>query len=265
MKLRQFNPLSRNKARSELEKAKAAQRQGRWAEAYQAYASALRKDARRFSILVQMGHMSKELGDFEKAEALYSEALLLKNDDWDLHVQIGHLFNRAGSAGKAKEWYARANALQPTPEILELLQSIQGSGDVGATADLRRVTLEQMDSRRFSAALPNALALYQAHGLRDFDVIVGHAYRELGRYTDARVMYEAYFDRCATAKSRLINDAFFRLKTVLEILEENQAVLQLFARLKQHYDEIGSFSEFGADQSAMLKDSVGKCYGILRL
>ena len=51
----------------------------------------------------------------------------------------------------------------------------------------------------------------------------------------------------------------------LEILEENQAVLQLFARLKQHYDEIGSFSEFGADQSAMLKDSVGKCYGILRL
>lgn len=264
MKLERLNPLIRNKVKSLLEKGKAAQRDGRWAEAYQAYASVLGNDTRRFSILVQMGHMSKELGDYERAEAHYSEALGLRPEDWDLHVQIGHLFNRSGSADKAREWYAKANALQPTPEILELLQTIQGGGKAVGTNDLRRITLSQMDSKDFSAALPNALALYQEHGRRDFDVIVGHAYRELGRYIEAREMYQAYFERCATTKSKYLTDAFWQLINVLEILEERDEVLKLFVRLKQIHDRDGTFSDFGADQSAVLKSYVEKSYGIFR-
>ncbi|MBD8665909.1 hypothetical protein IFT59_21940 [Rhizobium sp. CFBP 8752] len=262
MKLVQFNPIRRRKRKIHLDKAKIAQRYGRWTEAYSAYTMVLRDDPNRFGILVQMGHMSKEMGDFEKAEGHYYEALNLMPLDWDLHIQIGHLFNRSGELEKARKWYAIANNMQPTAELNELLLTIDAGQNGENTRNLRTVALEQMDSRRFKAALPNVLALYKDHGLRDFDVIVGHVYRETGRYAEARVFYEAYFERCVTSNSRNLGDSVWQLMNILEILDERQAILDLFARLKRHYGAIGSYFDFGAEQTELLKSHVGKMYGV---
>ena len=61
MKFEYLNLVGRGKTKSFLDKAKSAQRSGRWAEAYEAYRMILKKDDRRFGVLVQMGHMSKEM------------------------------------------------------------------------------------------------------------------------------------------------------------------------------------------------------------
>ena len=264
MKLEYFNLIWRRKAKSFLDKAKSAQRSGRWAEAYEAYRMALRNDDHRFGILVQMGHMSKEMGNFSQAEAHYGEALSLKPQDWDLHVQFGHLYKRSGDLVRAKGWYKRANGIQPTVEISELLDTVGDARQADNTSELRQKTLDQMDSRRFQQALPNARTLYETHGLRDFDVILGHVFRELGRYAEAKGMYEKYFERCLSSNSKHLNDAFWHLMNILEITDENQETLNLFAHLKWHYSQAGSFSDFGGQHAELLKSNIEKSYGVFR-
>lgn len=262
MKVHALNLVQRRKISSFLEKAKNAQRNRRWAEAYEAYSKVLGRDDSRFGILVQMGHMSKEMGNFEQAESHYTEALALRPEDWDLHVQFGHLFNKSGSLDKAREWYYRANTIKPTPEINELLHTIVDRHDATDVSELKRKTLEHMDSRRFQKALPDAVALFEIHGLRDFDVIAGHALRELGRYPEAREMYDKYFERCMLSDSRHLNDAFWQLMNILEILEEPQEILNLFARLKHYHFNKGSYSSFGSEQAGLLQSHIGKLYGV---
>ena len=264
MKFEYLNLVGRGKTKSFLDKAKSAQRSGRWAEAYEAYRMILKKDDRRFGVLVQMGHMSKEMENFSQAEAHYAEALTLKPQDWDLHVQFGHLYNRLGDLAKAKDWYKRANGIHPTVEISELLDTVGDAQYANDTGALRKKTLEQMDSRRFHLALPNAKLLYEQHGLRDFDVILGHAYRELGRYEEAKEMYGYYFDRCLKSNSKHLNDASWHLMNILEISEENQEILKLFSRLKNHYAEAGNFSDFDGERAELLQSHIGKSYGVFR-
>ena len=253
-----------SKAKRALENAKAAQRQGRWSEAYAAYQQALPTDERRFGILVQMGHMSKEMGLFQQAEAHYMEALTLKPRDWDLHVQLGHLFNRSGDLSQAKYWYAKASEIQDTAEVSELLHSIKDLSSHENIREMRQQTLEQMDTRRFAEALPNVLALYKIYGLRDFDVIAGHAYRELGQYAEARDMYQKYFERCLESRSRQTSDACWHLMNILEILDQRAEVIEVFARLKKHYSDLGQLADFGSEQAALLESHIGKMYAVLR-
>ena len=134
---------------------------------------------------------------------------------------------------RLKDWYKRANGIHPTVEISELLDTVGDAQYANDTGALRKKTLEQMDSRRFHLALPNAKLLYEQHGLRDFDVILGHAYRELGRYEEAKEMYGYYFDRCLKSNSKHLNDASWHLMNILEISEENQEILKLFFPLEE--------------------------------
>lgn len=64
-------------------------------------------------INVQCGHMNKELGHLEAAEACYLAALALTPDDPDLHLQIGHLHKVAGRNGEAAWAYYCASKLRP--------------------------------------------------------------------------------------------------------------------------------------------------------
>lgn len=265
MKVGALSILQRRKTSAFLEMAKNAQRIGRWADAYDAYKMVLGKDGRRFGILVQMGHMSKEMGDFGQAELHYREALSLKPDDWDLHVQFGHLFNRAGELAKAKDWYNLANKIMPTSEISGLLLNIAECSDAAESDELRRETLEHMDARRFKQALPNAVALYERHGRRDFDVIAGHAFRELGQYAEARGMYEKYFERCICSDNRHLEDAFNHLVTILEINEDYKEILNLFVKLKSFYFQKRRYSDFASEQAVALQIHVEKQYGVFRL
>ena len=260
----QLLTFGRSRAKRALEKAKAAQRLGRWSDAYAAYRQALPKDERRFGILVQMGHMSKEMGLFKQAEEHYMEALALKPGDWDLHVQLGHLFNKSGDLSQAKHWYAKASEIQATAEVSELLNSIKDLSRHENVRELRQKTLEQMDTKHFAQALPNVLLLYETHGLRDFDVIAGHAYREMGQYNRARDMYKNYFERCLESRSRQTSDASWHLMNILEILDQRAEVIEMFSRLKKYYSDLGQLADFGSEQAALLESHIGKMYPILR-
>lgn len=264
MKVGALNLVQRRKTIAFLEKAKNAQRIGRWADAYEAYRMVLGKDDRRFGILVQMGHMSKEMGDFGRAELHYREALALKPDDWDLHVQFGHLFNRSGQLEKAKVWYSRANEINATSEIIELLRSVDNGNNIEDVVDLRRITLEHMDARRFQEALPYAVALYEFHGVRDFDVIVGHALRELGRYTEAKHMYEIYLERCISSGGKNLSDAFLYITKTLEILGDHEEILSVFVKIKGYYFKNRRYSDFDNEQAALLQSYIEKLYGVFR-
>lgn len=264
MKVSQLNLVRRSKVRASLEKAQDAQRLGRWSEAYRFYHLALGKDASRFGILVQLGHMSKEMGNYPQAETHYQEALAIMPGDWDLHVQFGHLFNRVGNMAKAKEWYGKAYALKPTDELNELLNTIAEGHQAIDVKELREQTLRQMDARQFRLALPGATLLYEAHGLKDFDVILGHALREVGRYIEAGEMYAKYFDRCLRTNSKHLDDAFWHLINILNITEHEGKTLDVISKLKDQLSQQGKFSDVSKLHTETLQSQIGKMYGIFR-
>lgn len=83
------------------------------AEAARLYGGVLALDGSLSEIYVQCGHMNKELGRLEEAEACYLAALALTPDDPDLHLQIGHLHKVAGRNGEAAWAYYCASKLRP--------------------------------------------------------------------------------------------------------------------------------------------------------
>ncbi|WP_421358107.1 tetratricopeptide repeat protein [Agrobacterium rosae] len=255
--------IRRRLARPHLEKAKSAQQQERWAEAYKAYGDALRKYT-SFGTLVQMGHMSKEMGDFILAEAHYTEALEMKPQDWDLHVQLGHLFNRVGDLATARTWYLKADHMHPTAEISELLHALENQHTVEGTTQLRSETLQHMDAGRFEKALPGAIALYNVHGLKDFDVILGHALRETGHYVHAQDMYSKYFERCMASSAKNLKDAVFQMVRILEINGNHGEIIAFLGRFKYMTFNKGIYSDFNDELSSLLRVHVTKVYGVFR-
>ncbi|MEM1383150.1 MAG: hypothetical protein AAF713_08660 [Pseudomonadota bacterium] len=86
---------------------------GDFAAAAEGYAGALRHDPNVAAHWVQLGHMLKEIGGFDGAEACYRKAQALTPDDPDLDLQMGHLANRRGRPGNALELYHLALARAP--------------------------------------------------------------------------------------------------------------------------------------------------------
>jgi ADP-heptose:LPS heptosyltransferase len=89
-------------------------REDRW---YQAaallYEEALRLRPRNAAIHIQCGHMFKEAGHLDAAEAHYAAARRLAPEDPDLALQLGHFFKVAGRLEDSEAAYQRALALQP--------------------------------------------------------------------------------------------------------------------------------------------------------
>ncbi|MBN7809069.1 hypothetical protein JZX86_27500 [Agrobacterium rosae] len=263
MKSNYLGAVRRKLSRPHIERAKSAQQQERWAEAYEAYGQALRRD-KRFGILVQMGHMSKEMSAFIQAEAHYAEALEMEPGNWDLHVQLGHLFNKSGDLAKAKTWYIEAYNIHPTAEIRELIHTLENERAVEGTMQLRSDTLQHMDASRFEAALPGALALYNVHGLKDFDVILGHAFRETGRYAEAQDMYLKYLERSLASSAANLQDSVFQMVRILEINANYSEIINIIAKVKSNYFKNGRYSDFGDEFSSMLRANVEKMYSVFR-
>jgi tetratricopeptide (TPR) repeat protein len=77
-------------------------------EAAKFYARALDLTPGRTDIRVQLGHMLKELGRYQAAEAAYREALSRSPDNGDIHLQLGRLLKLTGRKQEAIAAYRDA-------------------------------------------------------------------------------------------------------------------------------------------------------------
>ena len=80
-------------------------------EAAKFYARALDLTPGRTDIRVQLGHMMKELGRYQAAEAAYRRALSRSPGDGDIHLQLGHLLKLTGRKQEAIAAYRDAERL----------------------------------------------------------------------------------------------------------------------------------------------------------
>lgn len=230
-----------SKLRALIEDARKAQQRGQWDVAAQKYTEALPLARDKFSLLVQLGHMQKESGNYSEAEKSYAAAFALRPKDWDLHVQFGHLFNRKGAPDKALIWYEKALALRHDDAATKaLVENISSRAQAPDIENLRRHALSEMDTRQFREALPKVELLFYTYNVRDFDVILGHAYRELGRYSEAEKAYQAYRDRCLQQSSPHIFDAYFQLGNVAKLTGQTARALNYYIEakvVKNHTDK----------------------------
>jgi ADP-heptose:LPS heptosyltransferase/tetratricopeptide (TPR) repeat protein len=99
-----------------------------------------------FAIRVQAGHMFKEIGDLDSAEAHYLAAEALSPDDADLQLQLGHFNKIAGRLEAAERHYRRALELTPgdgeAGRELAMLQVQGRTRDADATIDYDRLAPE---------------------------------------------------------------------------------------------------------------------------
>jgi tetratricopeptide (TPR) repeat protein len=75
------------------------------------YSRALDLTPARTDIRVQLGHMLKELGRYQAAEAAYRRALVRSPDSGDIHLQLGHLLKLTGREQEAIAAYRHAERL----------------------------------------------------------------------------------------------------------------------------------------------------------
>jgi len=222
-----------SKLRALIADARKAQQGGQWDVAVQKYTEALPLARDKFGLLVQLGHMQKELGNYSDAEKSYSAALTMRPEDWDLHVQFGHLFNRQGAPDKALIWYEKALALRHDDAAIKaLVENTSSRAQAPDIENLRHHALSEMDTRQFQEALPKVELLFYTYSLRDFDVILGHAYRELGHYSQAEEAYRAYRDRCLQQNSPHIFDAYFQLGNVAKLTGQTARALNYYIEAK---------------------------------
>ncbi len=94
-----------------LRDADAARDRRDWARAAELYEQVVSVDPSALDIMIQLGHMLKEMGEFDRAASCYYSVLEKRSHDDDLHLQIGHLEKRRGNIIEAREYYGKAVAL----------------------------------------------------------------------------------------------------------------------------------------------------------
>ena len=94
-----------------LRDADAARDRHDWARAAELYEQIVTADQSALDVMIQLGHMLKEMGELDRAASCYYSVLKKKPHDDDLHLQIGHLEKRRGDVSKAREYYGIALAL----------------------------------------------------------------------------------------------------------------------------------------------------------
>jgi len=88
----------------------------RFAEAVDAYGSALSLSPTRNDIRIQQGNMLKDAGHLAQAESTYRDALAQTPEDADIYLQLGHVLKLQGRRTEALLAYRRAIEIQPSLE-----------------------------------------------------------------------------------------------------------------------------------------------------
>jgi tetratricopeptide (TPR) repeat protein len=84
-----------------------------WAQAAACYEALLRRSPYLDGIRVQLGHMYKEMGEFELAAGQYYDVLERRPHDGDLHLQVGHLEKLRRQWSTAIHHYGEALRINP--------------------------------------------------------------------------------------------------------------------------------------------------------
>lgn len=100
-------------ARDMILRADTARDARQWQTAALLYAEAARLLPEKAGLRIQAGHMFKEAGIHEDAEAHYQAAVVMQPSDADLALQIGHFYKSSGRPALAAESYRRALTLKP--------------------------------------------------------------------------------------------------------------------------------------------------------
>ena len=162
-----------------------------WRGAADLYRQALAlRDA--FGPRVQLGHMLKEAGELEAAEAEYVQALAMKPDDADLHLQMGHFYFVKGEPEESVRFYRKAVELAPgDPGLLESLRTGERRAADAPFAESLEAAMKAMAVGRWREAEAGFRVL-QAAGRQDYLNLQGHAVKEQGRVDEAVELYRAH-------------------------------------------------------------------------
>jgi len=125
----------------------AARDRGDWANAARHYRAALRGDAARADLWVQLGHALKEGGDLTGAARAYQAALKRAPDIADTHLQLGHLFKISGRSDAAATAYA--HAVEIDPGLRDAIEELRALLRQGARPD-DSVSAEVVDRLRYA-------------------------------------------------------------------------------------------------------------------
>ena len=120
-----MRPVVRRLARPFRNQAKAAQAQGRWAEALFNLQLARRVDGDNVGILLQIGNMQNELADYAKAEASFREAS--NHPEFRLRAEIG----LAGVAERRNDWWHAVLHWEDTLKIMAAEQTEDANAAAG--------------------------------------------------------------------------------------------------------------------------------------
>ena len=108
-----FPSRTKRMARYMVRRADAERDRGNFSRAAFLYEEALRLLPTRRELHVQCGHMLKECGRSDEAEAHYKCAAEFAPNDADLALQLGHFYKSRGRLALAHEAYSRAADLKP--------------------------------------------------------------------------------------------------------------------------------------------------------
>jgi tetratricopeptide (TPR) repeat protein len=96
-----------------------------WNDAAYHYARSLKKASSKWPIWVQYGHVLKEAGHLEEAEAAYRRAVALAPGDTDAHLHLAHLLKNQGKRKEAEEFFVRLLQLgQPQEDVIPELRTL---------------------------------------------------------------------------------------------------------------------------------------------
>lgn len=158
-----------------FETALALQRQGRLSEAEELYRSILKKDARHFSALHNLGYLRLLLGQSEDAERLMRKAVRIQPKSAEAQNTLGIILQSSGHFRQAAVYFKKALRLYPT--------HANAHNNLGGALHL----LERHDNaiNCYRRALdPNP---HYAHAHRN----LGNALQAVGQIDEARRAYEA--------------------------------------------------------------------------
>lgn len=199
-----------------IKKAQAAKSSRDWRGAADLYRQALElRDA--FGTRVQLGHMLKEAGELEAAEAEYVRALTMKPDDPDLHMQMGHFFYVAGQPEKSVSFYRKAVELAPNDAgLIEALRTGERRAADAPFIVPLETAMKAMAVGRWRDAEAGFRQL-EAAGRRDYLGQQAHAVKEQGRLDEAIELYRAYAAYVAPEAGAAAYEAEVQLAQALQL------------------------------------------------
>ncbi|MDQ1154781.1 lipopolysaccharide assembly protein LapB [Brevundimonas sp. SORGH_AS_0993] len=211
-----------------LQDAKVAKSQHDWRGAADLYRRALvLRDG--FGPRVQLGHMLKEAGELDAAEAAYFEALKQRPDDADLNVQIGHFFWVKGDAEKSLHYYERAAQLAPNDGAIAETLRVGAARAADAPWQGRvDAAMAAMAQGRWAAAETDLQELVDA-GRRNYLLLLAHAVKEQGRLKDAVALYSEYLQYVTPEVGARAYEARLQYANALQLAQRFSEAAQQFS------------------------------------